>query len=140
MGWKQKLIKLAELHKHKLAFYCLITEKDTDRLLGTISFSNLSKFPFYACNVGYSLDEDEQGRGTMTRAIALASHWMFEEHNVHRIMAAYMPHNKKSEQVLLRNGFVKEGMAKNYLLIDGVWRDHNLTSLINDNWKESNSE
>lgn len=134
-GWTQKLIKLNELHKMGLGYYMIITESETGQMLGTISFSNISRFPFYACNVGYSLGKEAQGRGVMTRALRMAVNYMFSIQNLHRIMAGYMPRNKRSEAVLHRVGFVKEGFAKDYLLINGRWEDHNLTSLINENWK-----
>ncbi|ENN6812173.1 ribosomal protein S5-alanine N-acetyltransferase [Vibrio fluvialis] len=136
LGWQQRLIKLSELHKMSLGFYLLIIDADSDEMLGTISFSNISRFPFYACNVGYSLAEQAQGKQIMTRALKMACDYMFNEQNLHRVMASYMPHNKRSEAVLQRLGFVYEGQAKDYLLIDGQWQDHNLTSLVNPNWKE----
>ncbi|EKO3407393.1 ribosomal protein S5-alanine N-acetyltransferase [Vibrio fluvialis] len=136
LGWQQRLIKLSELHKMALGFYLLIMDADSDEMLGTISFSNISRFPFYACNVGYSLAEQAQGKQIMTRALKMACDYMFNEQNLHRVMASYMPHNKRSEAVLQRLGFVHEGQAKDYLLIDGQWQDHNLTSLVNPNWKE----
>ncbi|EPP21015.1 ribosomal protein S5-alanine N-acetyltransferase [Vibrio fluvialis] len=136
LGWQQRLIKLSELHKMSLGFYLLIIDADSDEMLGTISFSNISRFPFYACNVGYSLAEQAQGKQIMTRALKMACDYMFNEQNLHRVMASYMPHNKRSEAVLKRLGFVHEGQAKDYLLIDGQWQDHNLTSLVNPNWKE----
>ncbi|EPB6720338.1 ribosomal protein S5-alanine N-acetyltransferase [Vibrio fluvialis] len=136
LGWQQRLIKLSELHKMSLGFYLLIMDADSDEMLGTISFSNISRFPFYACNVGYSLAEQAQGKQIMTRALKMACDYMFNEQNLHRVMASYMPHNKRSEAVLQRLGFVHEGQAKDYLLIDGQWQDHNLTSLVNPNWKE----
>ncbi|WP_114767082.1 ribosomal protein S5-alanine N-acetyltransferase [Vibrio rhodolitus] len=136
-GWTQRLIKLNELHKLGLGYYLLIIDKPTGAMLGTISFSNLTRFPFHACNVGYSLAQGEQGKGTMTRALKLAVGYMFKHQNMHRIMASYMPHNAASEAVLKRVGFVREGFAEAYLLIDGQWRDHVLTALTNQNWEPS---
>lgn len=134
-GWQQRLIKLHELHKMALGYYLLIIDVKTHAMLGTISFSNISRFPFYACNVGYSLAEQAQGRYIMSRALKMACDYMFRVQNMHRIMAAYMPRNKRSEAVLLGLGFEPEGHAKDYLLIDGKWEDHNLTSLRHPNWK-----
>lgn len=49
-------------------------------------------------------------------------------------MAAYLPDNERSGKLLKRLGFVVEGYARDYLMIDGQWQDHILTSLINHNW------
>ncbi|HAS63379.1 MAG TPA: 30S ribosomal protein S5 alanine N-acetyltransferase [Vibrio sp.] len=134
-GWTQRLIKLNELHKHALGYYLLVIDKPSGEMLGTISFSNLTRFPFYACNVGYSLSQSAQGRGIMTCALKLAVNYMFTIQNMHRIMASYMPHNERSGAVLSRVGFKREGYAKDYLLINDEWRDHVLTALTNPGWK-----
>ena len=133
-GWTKRLIKLHELHRMGLGYYLIILDSESGEMMGTVSFSNVSRFPFHACNLGYSLAENAQGKGVMTRAMRLAIKYMFSIQNVHRIMAAYLPRNHKSEATLMRLGFKKEGMAKDYLLIDGVWEDHILSSLVNDNW------
>ncbi len=56
---------------------------------------------------------------------------MFEVVRVHRIMANHLPENFRSEKLLKRLGFDREGYARNYLKINGQWRDHLLNSLIN---------
>jgi ribosomal-protein-alanine N-acetyltransferase len=134
-GWLQKLIKLNELHRMGLGYYCLLVRASSGEMLGTISFSNLSRFPFYSCNVGYSLAEKAQGHGYMRRGLTMACDYMFNVQKLHRIQAGYMPHNKRSESVLEHVGFNREGYAKDYLLINGEWQDHVVTSLINPNWQ-----
>ncbi|MCY9843089.1 ribosomal protein S5-alanine N-acetyltransferase [Vibrio caribbeanicus] len=134
-GWTQRLVKLSELHRIGLGFYLLVFEVNTNKMLGTISFSNIARFPAHTCNLGYSLSCDAQGKGVMTRALKLAIGYMFEHQRIHRIMASYMPRNKRSESVLKRLEFVREGFAEDYLLINGKWEDHILTSLVNKDWK-----
>ena len=134
-GWKQRLLQLVELHKHNLAFYFVIFDKQEHKIIGTVSYSNITRFPFHASHIGYSLDEKYQGNGIMQRAVKETINWMFSVQNLHRIMAAYIPHNEKRGKVLSALGFVKEGEAKDYLYINGAWEDHILTSKINDDWK-----
>jgi ribosomal-protein-alanine N-acetyltransferase len=43
-------------------------------------------------------------------------------------MANHLPHNKRSEALLKKLGFEREGYAKDYLQIDGQWQDHVLNS------------
>ncbi len=133
-GWAKRLIQLSELHKYNLAYYFVIQMMDSDEVIGTISYSNIVKFPFYACSVGYSLAEAAQGRGVMRRALQKTNQWLFDHQNMHRIMAAYIPTNKRSGNVLSSLGFEQEGYAKKYLFIDNKWQDHVLTSLTNIKW------
>lgn len=133
-GWKQRLEQIMTLHRHEMAFYFVIEHRETSDIIGVINFSNLVKSPFYACHVGYSLDLCHQGQAIMHRALTAAIEWIFTAKHFHRIIAVYMPHNKKSGNVLAAIGFEQEGLAKDYLLINGQWQDHILTSLVNANW------
>lgn len=133
--WQQRLIKLHELHQIAFGYYLLILSVERGEMLGTISFSQVARFPMYSCNVGYSLAEKAQGKGVMTEALKMACQYMFETQNMHRICAAYMPRNIKSSHVLQRVGFKKEGQADDYLLINGKWEDHILMALNNPDWK-----
>jgi ribosomal-protein-alanine N-acetyltransferase len=71
----------------------------------------------------------------MIEALQAAIAFVFGPLRVHRIQANYMPHNLRSGRLLERLGFVEEGLARDYLLIDGRWRDHVLTSLTNLEWQ-----
>ena len=137
-GWEKRLIQLAELQKHHLAYYFVIVKQGSDDICGVINFSNLIKHPFYACHVGYSLGDEYQGQGIMRRSLNAVVQWMFDERHFHRIMAGYMPRNEKSGKVLSELGFEKEGLAKDYLLINGQWEDHVLTAKTNPHWTPPN--
>lgn len=65
----------------------------------------------------------------MQEALEPTLRYMQRQQGMHRIMANYMPHNQRSGQLLARLGFEKEGYAKDYLMINGRWRDHVLTAL-----------
>jgi ribosomal-protein-alanine N-acetyltransferase len=105
--------------------------RDSCDLIGLCSFSNIVRGVFQACHLGYSLDAAHEGKGYMQEALSAAIAYMFNEVGLHRVMANHLPHNARSENVLRRLGFEREGYAKSYLLIDGVWQDHVLNSLVN---------
>ena len=69
----------------------------------------------------------------MSEAVAAAVNYAFNELGLHRVMANNLPHNAPSANLLRKLGFVTEGYARNYLFIDGQWRDHVLTAKINLN-------
>ncbi|HKE37942.1 MAG TPA: GNAT family N-acetyltransferase [Candidatus Baltobacteraceae bacterium] len=100
-------------------------------ILGWLNLTNVIRGVFEACNMGYKLDGRMQGQGYMTEAATAGIEFAFDVLNLHRIMAAYMPHNQRSAAVLRRLGFTTEGIARDYLYIAGGWRDHVLTSLVN---------
>jgi len=75
----------------------------------------------------------------MAEALRALIAYAFGELGFHRIMANYIPTNERSGLLLRRLGFVVEGYARDYLEIDGAWRDHVLTSLTNPNYSSSRS-
>jgi len=103
--------------------------------IAKIYYSQIFRGHFHACYLGYAMDHEFAGKGLMTKALGLTIEYMFDGLNLHRIMATYLPENGASGRVLEKLGFVIEGTAKDYLQINGVWRDHVLTSLTNPNWR-----
>ena len=63
------------------------------------------------------------------RAIIL---FVFETLRLHRLEAACLPNNTASIQLLENAGFKKEGLARRYLRINGVWQDHILFAILED--------
>ena len=96
------------------------------------SFSNITYGVFQACNLGYSVSEKEQGKGLMFEMLNSSINYVSNKYGLHRIMANYMPINNRSENLLLKLGFKKEGLAISYLKIAGEWQYHVLTSKILD--------
>jgi ribosomal-protein-alanine N-acetyltransferase len=50
--------------------------------------------------------------------------WAFGPGGLHRLEAGTMLENVASQRVLEKNGFERIGIAREYLHIDGDWRDH----------------
>ncbi len=112
--------------------YLLQPIGDTSRVVGTVNFSNIVRGPFQSCNLGYALDQALEGQALMTEALRSAIVEMFSPRvNLHRIQAAFRPENWRSAEVLKRIGFDDEGLAPDYLFIDGAWRMHRLVALLN---------
>ena len=106
-----------------------------DELIGVANFTQITRSPSYAAILGYTLSEVHQGKGLMKEALREVLRYVFEVRNLHRVAANYMPRNERSGRLLKSLGFEVEGLAKDYLLIDGVWEDHVLSSLTNGDWK-----
>lgn len=115
----------------------LFQKENESVVIGSINFRNFVRGVLQSCTLGYSLAEASQGEGYMTEALKVAIAYVFTELNMHRIMASYIPHNQRSGRLLKRLEFVVEGYARDYLMIDGQWQDHIVTSLINQNWKSA---
>ena len=112
--------------------YWLALQEDPARIVGSVHFSQVARGAFHSAMLGYGLDAGCQGRGLMTEALHAAIGEMFSHRvNLHRIQANHRPENRRSAATLARLGFQVEGLARRYLYIDGAWRDHVLTALLN---------
>jgi ribosomal-protein-alanine N-acetyltransferase len=99
--------------------------------LGTCNFTQIARGPFRACVLGYQIAKRREGTGLMREALEATIDHAFNTLRLHRIMANYRPENIRSGRLLDRLGFVPEGFARNYLFIDGAWRDHILAAKTN---------
>lgn len=134
--WDRQIASIHDSFNNGTAVRLWMWEKaNTDRMIGTIGFTQIFRGPFCSCILGYQLDKQAEGRGLMFEALTAAIRYMFEQQQLHRIAANYRPENHRSGNLLARLGFRIEGFAKNYLFIDNAWRDHVLTSLVNDQFK-----
>ncbi|MES2854229.1 MAG: GNAT family N-acetyltransferase [Bdellovibrionota bacterium] len=113
---------------------------DPDKVIGSMSLSQIVRGPFQACYLGYSLAKTAEGKGLMSESLALLIGYAFETMRLHRIMANYLPENERSGKVLTGLGFHTDGLSREYLFIDGKWRDHVMTSLTNQNWQPRESD
>jgi ribosomal-protein-alanine N-acetyltransferase len=107
---------------------------DPHTVIGNLSLAQIVKGALHACTLGYSLAADAQGHGYMLEAVRAAVAYAFGSLGLHRVMADYMPRNRRSAAVLRQAGFVVEGYARDYLLINGRWEDHVLTAITNQSW------
>ncbi len=71
----------------------------------------------------------------MSEAVARVADIAFNDLRLHRIEANIMPRNKRSIQVVEKNGFIYEGVSKRYLRINGNWEDHAHYVLLNEGWE-----
>lgn len=106
-----------------------------NNLIGKIRISNIVLGVFKSCTVGYSMDELEQGKGYMKEALKLVIRYAFEVLELHRIEAAALLDNKRSQCVLKSCGFKELGINEKYLFINGEWKDH-IVFYKTYNWKE----
>jgi len=103
-------------------------------VVGQISFTGIVRGPAEMCFLGYALAARVEGRGLMQEGLRAALDYVFATLHLHRVMANFMPHNTRSNNVLRGLGFTIEGYARDYLFVNGAWRDHVLTSLTNPAW------
>lgn len=129
--WDRRLsLSWSEWQQDQSLRLFLFDRRTPDVVMGTVSLTQIVRGPLQACYLGYGIASRYEGKGMMTEALRAVIHHAFSSLDLHRIMANYRPSNLRSARLLERLGFVVEGLAKDYLIINGKWCDHVLTSLV----------
>lgn len=113
----------AMLRSTYLRYYLFLKENPT-RIIGTVSFSNISRTDDKSCRVGYKLDQNHTGKGYATEALRTLLPEIHKNLHIHRVEADILLENLPSMRLIERLGFTYEGVARSSHEIDGVWRDH----------------
>jgi ribosomal-protein-alanine N-acetyltransferase len=133
--WRERTIADTRASFEDRGYRCVVVPRDDrSRVIGMLHFANVVRGAFHSCHLGFSIDGAHQGKGIMREALERAIAWAFDDLRLHRIEANHRPENTRSAALLERLGFVPIGYARDYLLIDGEWRDHVLTARVNDRW------
>lgn len=120
-----------QFHEGEVARWVLFMQGDRSQAIGRVNFTQIVRGPFHSCVLGYAIDAQHQGHALMREALEVTIAHAFNVMRLHRIQASYIPANLRSGRLLRKLGFKREGLAPNYLYIDGAWRDHVVTALIN---------
>ena len=135
--WSEQVARNREHAETDRALRMFIFPSDAPGdIIGTVNLTEFVRGAFHACYLGYGLSAAREGQGYMREALRAAIPHAFGPLRLHRIMANYVPHNRRSGSVLKALGFQVEGYARDYLRINGRWEDHVLTSLTNPDWKD----
>ena len=143
-AYRRRLRRYARDAREGLGYAFFVFRRKDDSLLGGLTLSNVRRGVTQSCSLGYWIGKPHAGQGYMTDAVRALLPFVFSELGLHRLEAACLAHNDRSKAVLRQVGFVEEGLARQYLRIDGAWRDHLLFSMLSDDpWsraKPSNAE
>ncbi len=129
-AFRRRLKRYAQDARDDAGYAFFVFSRSGDTLVGGITLSNLRRGVTQACSAGYWTGKRYAGRGYMYAALCTLIPWVFDDLGMHRIEAACLPHNEPSRSLLLKCGFTEEGYARQYLRINGAWRDHLLFGLL----------
>ena len=114
------------------AYVFFVLRKTDNALIGGCTLSNVRRGVTQCCTLGYWVGEPYARQGYMTEAIKALIPFVFRTLGLHRTEAPCLTANDASRALLARCGFREEGLARRYLLINGVWSDHLLFALLAD--------
>jgi ribosomal-protein-alanine N-acetyltransferase len=134
-GYRRRLRRYAEDIASDRAYPFLVFREADDLLVGGITVANVRRGIVQAGTIGYWVGQPYARQGVMTAALHVLLPTLFGELSLHRVEAACIPSNAASIRVLEKCGFSREGLARKYLCINGVWQDHLLFGLLNEDFR-----
>lgn len=117
-----------------------IVAKGGNEIIGEISIVQIDSKNPYACEIGYSLSRKFWGYGYATEALRTVVEYLFLTVNFNRIEALHDLENIASEKVIIKNGFICEGILKQSEVRHGEFYDLKLYALTRDTYMEYISE
>lgn len=131
---REKIRESLLLMQEKREFGFGIFEHRTDKMIGHISLYSLKRMPFSSGLIGYSMDEQFVGKGIASEAVHIVKTFGFEHVHLNRIEAYVSPRNAGSIKVLEKNEFLREGLLRKLLFINGKWEDHYMYASLSEEY------
>ena len=131
-AFRRRLKRYAEDQRSDQAYSFFIFRKADNVLVGGITLANVRRGVAQAGSIGYWIGEPFAREGMMTDALATLIPFSFATLRLHRLEAACITTNVASIRLLEKSGFQREGCARQYLCINGMWQDHLLYARIKD--------
>jgi [ribosomal protein S5]-alanine N-acetyltransferase len=131
-SFRRRIRRYSEDQRNDLAYAFFIFREHDDVLLGGLTLANIRRGCAQAASLGYWIGALFARQGHMTAAVNAIVPFAFGSLRLHRIEAACIPANVASVRLLEKTGFGREGFARQYLCIDGIWQDHLLFARLKD--------
>jgi [ribosomal protein S5]-alanine N-acetyltransferase len=131
-AFRRRIRRYAEDLRTDQSYAFLITRSTDNTLLGGLTLANIRRGVAQAGSLGYWMGWPHVRKGHMTAAVRAIIPFAFSTLRLHRVEAACIPTNAASIRLLENAGFVREGYARDYLCINGMWQDHLLYGRLKD--------
>jgi [ribosomal protein S5]-alanine N-acetyltransferase len=131
-AFRRRLRRYAEDVRTDQGYALLIMRNSDGGLVGGLTLANIRRGVAQAGSLGYWMGLPYVRQGYMTAAVHAIIPFALEKLRLHRLEAACIPTNAGSIRLLEKNGFGREGYAREYLCINGIWQDHLLFARLKD--------
>ncbi len=110
--------------------------KAEGKLIGTCGYCKWDK-QHRRAEMGYDLWPDYWGQGLMPEALRALLQYGFQEMGLNRVEATTHTENRRSQRVLEKLGFQREGLLREYYRRDGAYSNQVAFSLLRREWNET---
>jgi ribosomal-protein-alanine N-acetyltransferase len=131
-AFRRRIRRYVEDLRTDQGYAFLIIRGSDDAIVGGLTLANIRRGVAQAGSLGYWMGLPFVRHGYMTAAVRAVIPFAFNTLRLHRLEAACIPSNAGSIRLLENTGFIREGYAREYLCINGIWQDHLLYGRLKD--------
>jgi ribosomal-protein-alanine N-acetyltransferase len=113
----------------------LVCRVSDGAIVGFFNISQIIRGSLQSAFLSYGAVAAHAGKGYMSEGLQLVLARAFGDLGLHRLEANIQPGNRPSITLVTRAGFVREGFSQGYLMIGGVWRDHERWAIRAEQWR-----
>jgi ribosomal-protein-alanine N-acetyltransferase len=129
-AFRRRLRRYAEDVRSDQAYAFFVFRQSDNALVGGLTLANVRRGVAQAGSLGYWMGAPYARQGYMSEAVRSLIPFAYGPLRLHRLEAACIPTNAASIRLLENCGFQREGLARKYLCINGLWQDHLLFALL----------
>ncbi len=107
----------------------IVTDAGTGAIVATVGFHSVS-LQFGTGEIAFDVAPAYWGKGIATAACRAATLWAFDVAGWHRVQATTVLANVRSQRVLEKCGFKREGLVRNFRIVRGSPADYWMYSAI----------
>ncbi len=104
-----------------------------NKIVGIAGFNEIN-WSNKTAYIGYWLGEEYQGNGIMTKVARALTNYAFYELNLNKVEIRVATGNKKSKNIPVSLGYIKEGNIRQAELLYNSYVDHTVYGILADEW------
>ena len=114
---------------------CLL---ENDLYIGNVSMTNIDEHNQSCVSHILIGNKDYWGKGIAAEAYRLVLDYMFDERNIHRVMAVVLENNQASLKMHKKVGYKIEGLMRHSIYKKGSWQNQYVLSILKEDYRENN--
>jgi len=135
----QLIESMARAFAEESGIHWAITLRNEDRLIGKCGYNEWRKLHRRG-DISYIVDRHQWGKGLVSEALRAVLAYGFNQMNLHSVEAGVTPGNDGSTRMLQKLGFRLEGHLKESFLVEDVFVDSLIYSLLRKEWDGSSGQ
>jgi ribosomal-protein-alanine N-acetyltransferase len=109
---------------------------EEEELIGEVALNAIRRGPYESAFLSAWIDKAHVGKNKVEEAFVLLCHFAFDTLALNRVECAVLPDHDAVRNALKKVGLESEGLARDYMMSDGEFKDHERYVITAADWKD----